>query len=121
MRSIDTEYITPVLREEGLVKLNSFGFMMTRTLAENYPYTKVYKAAMRGARAEWIAIVDGVVFATPISLNSYVVRGILSDSRIGREEFQEGFSRPESILEITASRPMPSAVASVGILPIHLG
>lgn len=60
MRSIDTEYITPVLREEGLVKLNSFGFMMTRTLAENYPYTKVYKAAMRGARAEWIDIVDGI-------------------------------------------------------------
>jgi len=60
MRSLDSSYITPLLREEGLVKLNSFGFMMTRTLAENYPYTRVYKAAMRGARDEWLDIVEGL-------------------------------------------------------------
>lgn len=58
MRSLDSSYITPVLREYGLVKLNSFGFMMTRTLAENYPYTKVYKAAMRGGREEWLTMVE---------------------------------------------------------------
>ena len=60
MRTLDAGYITPVLRDEGLVKLNAFGFMMTRTLAENYPYTRVYKAAMRGARDQWIGLVEGL-------------------------------------------------------------
>lgn len=32
--------------------------MMTRSLAENYPYSRLYKAAIRGARKEWIEIVD---------------------------------------------------------------
>src|SRR5690606_6514374 len=36
------------------------GFMMTRSLAENYPYSKLYKAAIRGARQEWLEITDAV-------------------------------------------------------------
>lgn len=31
---------------------------MTRSLAENYPYSQVYKAALRGPRKEWIELVD---------------------------------------------------------------
>ena len=58
MRSLDRNYITPVLREFDLLRLNVDGFMMTRSLAENYPYTKLYKAALRGARDEWIEIVE---------------------------------------------------------------
>lgn len=58
MRTIDQNYITPVLRKFNLLKLNSFGFMMTRTLAENYPYTKLYKAGIRGAKGEWVKIVE---------------------------------------------------------------
>jgi hypothetical protein len=34
--------------------------MMTRTLAENYPYSKLYKAGIRGARKEWLEITDDV-------------------------------------------------------------
>jgi hypothetical protein len=34
--------------------------MMTRSLAENYPYSKLYKAAIRGARQEWLEITDAV-------------------------------------------------------------
>lgn len=60
MRTLDKDYITPVLREEGLLRLNADGFMMTRTLAENYPYTGVYKAAIRGAREDWFALVEGL-------------------------------------------------------------
>src|SRR5665213_1372885 len=60
MRVLDQNYITPVLRKHNLLSLNSFGFMMTRSLAENYPYTKVYKAAIRGAKDEWIALVDEI-------------------------------------------------------------
>jgi len=60
MRSIDREMITPILRKHDLLRLNADGFMMTRSLAENYPYTKVYKAALRGAKEEWLRIVDAI-------------------------------------------------------------
>lgn len=58
MRSLDSSYVTPVLREYNLVKLNKDGFMMTRTLAENYPYSRVYKAQLQGARDQWLELVE---------------------------------------------------------------
>ncbi len=60
MRVLDKNFITPVLRETGLLNLNADGFMMTRSLAENYPYSNLYKAAIRGARDEWLALVEAV-------------------------------------------------------------
>ncbi len=58
MRTIDSSYNTPFLREKGLLNVNKYGIMMTRSLAENYPYSKLYKAEMRGAFDTWIKIVD---------------------------------------------------------------
>ncbi len=52
------QYITPILRRYELLRLNADGFMMTRTLAENYPYSFVYKANIRGARSEWVSLVE---------------------------------------------------------------
>ncbi len=60
MRSLDKQYITPILRKYELLKLNADGFMMTRSLAENYPYSSVYKANIRGARIEWIHLVEDI-------------------------------------------------------------
>lgn len=60
MRTIDSKYNTPFLREHGLLKLNKYGLFMTRSLAENYPYTSLYKADMRGPFDNWIAIVDAI-------------------------------------------------------------
>jgi len=60
MRVIDNTYITPKLREYNLLKLNADGIMMTRSLAENYPYTSLYKANIRGAKSEWIEIVNAI-------------------------------------------------------------
>lgn len=60
MRTIDSTYNTPFLREHGLLNLNSYGLFMTRSLAENYPYTSLYKAEMRGPFEDWIAIVDAI-------------------------------------------------------------
>ena len=60
MRSLDKQYITPVLRKYELLRLNADGFMMTRSLAENYPYSSLYKANIRGARIEWIQLVEGI-------------------------------------------------------------
>lgn len=58
MRTLDKTYVTPFLRKYNLIKLNADGFMMTRSLAENYPYTKLYKAQLRGAKKQWLNIVD---------------------------------------------------------------
>lgn len=60
MRTIDSFYITPFLRKHGLLNINKFGIMMTRSLAENYPYSKLYKAEMKGPFEDWIAIVDAL-------------------------------------------------------------
>lgn len=60
MRSLDRQYITPVLRKYELLRLNADGFMMTRSLAENYPYSSVYKANIRGARSEWVNLVEAI-------------------------------------------------------------
>ena len=60
MRTIDSTYITPFLREHGLLNLNGYGLFMTRTLAENYPYTGLYKAVMKGSFVDWIEIVDAI-------------------------------------------------------------
>ncbi|MEH2332636.1 hypothetical protein [Nostoc sp.] len=60
MRSLDRQYITPMLRKYELLRLNADGFMMTRSLAENYPYSSVYKANMRGARSEWVSLVEAI-------------------------------------------------------------
>lgn len=60
MRVLDKNFITPTLRKFDLIKLNKDGFMMTRTLAENYPYSTVYKAQIRGKKDAWTNIVDKV-------------------------------------------------------------
>ncbi|HWH08223.1 MAG TPA: hypothetical protein VNX21_03420, partial [Candidatus Thermoplasmatota archaeon] len=58
MRVLDADYITPALRAHGILRLNADGVFMTRTLAENYPYSQVYKAEVRGARKDWLALVE---------------------------------------------------------------
>ena len=40
MRSIDQSYIGPSLRHHELLRLNRFGGFMSRSFAENYPYTR---------------------------------------------------------------------------------
>jgi hypothetical protein len=60
MRTLDKKHVTPTLRKHGLLRLNADGFMMTRSLAENYPYTFLYKAKLRGARTEWLALVEDI-------------------------------------------------------------
>ena len=60
MRTLDKKYVTPTLRKYGLLRLNADGFMMTRSLAENYPYTPLYKAKIRGARTSWLTLVEEI-------------------------------------------------------------
>ena len=60
MRTLDSHYNTPFLREKRLLNVNKYGVFMTRSLAENYPYSKLYKADMKGPFNEWIDIVDAL-------------------------------------------------------------
>lgn len=60
MRSLDRNYNTPFLRKYGLLNVNRDGVFMTRSLAENYPYSMLYKAEMIGPFKPWIAIVDAI-------------------------------------------------------------
>ncbi len=60
MRSLDRNYNTPFLRKYGLLNVNRDGVFITRSLAENYPYSVLYKAEMRGPFNQWIAIVDAI-------------------------------------------------------------
>jgi hypothetical protein len=60
MRTLDKKHVTPILRKYNLLRLNADGFMMTRSLAENYPYTFLYKASLRGAREQWLFLVEEV-------------------------------------------------------------
>ena len=56
--AIDRPSITPILRKYDLIRLNRDGVFMTRSLAENYPYTEVYKAGTRGARRQWMEMIE---------------------------------------------------------------
>lgn len=58
MRTLDKQHVTPALRRYDLLRLNADGFMMTRSLAENYPYTHLYKARLRGAKEHWLTLVE---------------------------------------------------------------
>jgi hypothetical protein len=60
MRSLDSQFITPFLRKHDLLRINKYGVFMTRSLAENYPYSPFYKASIRGARDAWLTLIDKV-------------------------------------------------------------
>lgn len=59
-RTIDSSHIAPALREYDLLYVNKDGVMMTRSLAENYPYSRVYKASLRGPRDAWGKLVEAI-------------------------------------------------------------
>lgn len=81
MRTIDSTYNTPFLREHGLLNLNKFGLFMTRSLAENYPYSSLYKAEMRGPFDDWILIVDAIENESmPAELGFELYDGITTES-----------------------------------------
>ena len=80
MRTIDSNYSTPFLRKYGLLNVNKFGVFMTRSLAENYPYSKLYKAEMRGPFNQWIEIVDALENETlPPKLGLYYITAQLKN------------------------------------------
>lgn len=105
MRSLDKKFITPTLREYGLLSLNSDGFMMTRTLAENYPYSRFYKAAIRGAKEEWVELVErieGGQIEAEIALR-YFITLLLNKAQEFVELADKTMSRAERFLSTASS------------------
>ncbi len=87
MRVLDKNFNTPILRKHKLLRLNADGVFMTRSLAENYPYTQLYKAAIKGGRQEWLDIIDmvesGEVNALH-ALENLVLMLIVHDQQFGK-------------------------------------
>jgi hypothetical protein len=102
MRSLDKSYITPVLRKYELLKLNADGFMMTRSLAENYPYSIVYKANMRGARYEWTNLVELIEKndIDPDVALKYVLAQLLNQSNNFQQLSIQVISKVNSLVQV---------------------
>lgn len=58
MRRLDDTFLVPILRKHGLIRMNEYGAFMTRSFAENYPYTFFYKAEISGAKRHWLELID---------------------------------------------------------------
>lgn len=87
MRTLDSRFNVKFLREHDLLKLNKYGSFMTRSLAENYPYSSLYKAEIRGPFSDWIAIVDAIEDGTmPAELGLSYMMALLQNRS---ERFQE--------------------------------
>lgn len=96
MRRLDAQFITPFLRKHGILRLNSDGIFMTRSLAENYPYTQFYKAAIRGAKQAWLQLIDFV--ETDSQSSCSILRYLLACLRNRAETFKQ---RAKYALDLT--------------------
>jgi len=116
MRTLDKNYVTPTLRKHDLVRLNADGFMMTRSLAENYPYSRLYKAHLRGARDQWLAIVEELEKGATDAKESLVF--LLSLLLNAANEFNEVSSALVELLRRTSSK-FSSRSEVLGVLKRH--
>jgi hypothetical protein len=118
MRSLDKKYITPVLREHGLLSLNADGFMMTRTLAENYPYSSVYKAYIKGARMEWLRLVETIETGgiLPELALRYLLRQLINQA----DDFRKLASQTIESLNLWLSETIPNQNIVLSLIMRHI-
>lgn len=105
MRTLDKQFITPVLRKYDLLRLNADGIMMTRSLAENYPYSSVYKANIRGARLEWINVVEAIEINdinAEIALH-YLLSQLLNQAKVFKDLVSQTLNNLTNFLHRTES------------------
>lgn len=118
MRRLDSSYITPTLRAEGLLSLNADGFMMTRSLAENYPYSQFYKAAIRGARHQWLSVIEGLETGALQPLPAlYLMLSLLLNRA---EEFQRLTKEASTTLNTWISTKKPSRPQVSALITRHI-
>jgi hypothetical protein len=119
MRTIDSTYVAPALRERDLLRVNADGVMMTRSLAENYPYSKQYKANIRGAQGQWgdliEALEDEESTVSPKETLEYMIVSLANRG----ERAEETYERALELVHSFSSRdPTPEEVKQ--IIDIHL-
>lgn len=78
-RTIDTKYITPTLKELGLLSMAESGWL-TRSLEQPYPYTKDYKGEIsgKGMKEAFLMVLDAIQKDKSITEN--VLRLILNSA-----------------------------------------
>lgn len=112
MRTLDKKHVTPTLRKYNLLRLNADGFMMTRSLAENYPYTHLYKANLRGARSEWLALVEEIEEENTSALET--LKYLLSRLINAASDFSDNASslllQAQSIVEKCVNRNITTSI-----------
>lgn len=102
MRTIDSNYIAPTLRDHDLLRVNRDGVMMTRSLAENYPYSRFYKANIRGAQEEWADILDAVESENgpdPQELLDYLLLSFYNRGERAQEAYESVLSLVAEVTE----------------------
>ncbi|WP_135855267.1 DNA methyltransferase [Halorussus salinus] len=113
MRSIDSDFIAPALRANDLLRVNKDGVMMTRSLAENYPYSQFYKANIRGAQAEWGKIVEAVEQEGGLDAENalkYLLLGLTNRGERAQEIHEQTL---ENVAELTERNPSAETVQSI--------
>lgn len=110
MRTIDRRYITPFLRSYSLLNLNADGVFMTRSLAENYPYSRLYKAEIRGPRNDWMDVVDAIEFGNmdPYFALRYMMVLLANKSKLFEEKASKLCDLAESFPWKTFDRIKPA-------------
>ncbi len=114
MRTLDKKYVTPILRKYGLLRLNADGFMMTRSLAENYPYTHLYKANLRGARSEWLSLVEEVEEKNTSALETlkYLLSRLINAAADFSGEADSLLSEAKKVVEKCLARDIVMSILS---------
>ncbi|ELZ13065.1 putative site-specific DNA-methyltransferase [Natrinema thermotolerans DSM 11552] len=118
MRTIDSNYVAPALRDRDLLRVNADGVMMTRSLAENYPYSKQYKANIRGAQRQWGDLVEALEDDDPVDALEALEYMIVSLSNRGERAEEVYEDALELVDRFVAGEPSPETVKQV--IDIHL-
>jgi 5'-deoxynucleotidase YfbR-like HD superfamily hydrolase len=102
MRRLDAQFITPFLRKYDLLRINKDGLFMTRSLAENYPYTPFYKASIRGAKEAWLTLIDLVEAGRTDSLSAlkYLLARLKNRAAAFKQLAEQAIRITEQFLEV---------------------
>jgi hypothetical protein len=118
MRTIDSDYVAPALRSRDLLRVNADGVMMTRSLAENYPYSAAYKANIRGAQEEWGRLIEEIEDGSGVDPNDVLAYMVVSLANRG-ELAEETYERALGLVQDFVAAG-PSAEEIKQVVDIHL-
>ena len=101
-RTIDTKFITPTLKELGLLSMAESGWL-TRSLEQPYPYTKDYKGEIsgKGMKEAFLMIVDA--FQKDPTITENLLRFILNSAILFKQSNHIEIKKIDSTDELMIS------------------